>query len=55
MRIKIVVINKVSMLGVKVLADVNIQLQELYNSTEVFGSLPVVIFIGDFYQFPPIG
>jgi PIF1-like helicase len=54
----IMVIDEISMLDLQTLARINhrcnIARSSDPNSSELFGGLPIVIFMGDFYQFPPV-
>lgn len=50
----VLVVDEISMLGAATLAEVDDQLQKLRSSNEAFGGIPVIIFSGDFFQFPPV-
>src|SRR5436305_13912462 len=54
----IMIIDEVSMMDLSMLSTINNQCKIAKsldrNSPDLFGGLPVVIFIGDFYQFPPV-
>ena len=54
----IMVIDEISMLDLQTLARINhrcnIARSSDPNSSELFGGLPIIIFMGDFYQFPPV-
>jgi hypothetical protein len=48
------VIDEVSMLGAQTLYAVNERLCELRGSVQDFGSIPIILFLGDFHQFRPV-
>ncbi len=52
------IVDEISMVELEILSNMGKQLakaQGLSNSSmAVFGGLPIVIVMGDFYQFPPI-
>jgi hypothetical protein len=52
------IIDEISMTDLSMLSTINNQCKIAKSldrsSTDLFGGLPVVIFIGDFYQFPPV-
>ena len=54
----IFIIDEISMVDLKTLSDINhrckIARALSADSPDLFGGLPVVIFTGDFYQFPPV-
>lgn len=50
----VLIIDEVSMLGVRTLYAVNEQLCRLRESSRDFGGIPVVVFCGDFHQFRPV-
>lgn len=50
----VLIIDEVSMLGVRTLYAVNEQLCRLRESSRDFGGIPVVLFCGDFHQFRPV-
>jgi hypothetical protein len=50
----VLVVDEISMLGAATLADVDTRLQQLRSSEEAFGGIPIIIFSGDFFQFPPV-
>jgi len=54
----IIVIDKVSMVDLQTLARINNRCKVARSlspdSPELFGGLPIVVFMGDFYQFPPV-
>lgn len=52
-RAKVLIIDEISMLSAQTLDSVDVVLQMLRNSKEPFGGLQV-IFVGDFFQLPPI-
>ena len=53
------IVNKISMVELNILSDIVTQLAKArdiyYNSIVIFSSLPIVIIMGDLYQFLPIG
>ena len=54
----IMIIDEISMTDLNMLSTINNQCKIAKsldrNSPDLFGGLPVVIFMGDFYQFPPV-
>lgn len=50
----LLIIDEVSMLGVRTLHAVNEKLCQLRGSTEDFGGIPIVLFSGDYHQFRPV-
>lgn len=50
----LLIIDEISMMGVKLLYDLNLRLRGLKNMRKPFGGLSV-LFVGDFCQFPPVG
>jgi len=54
----IMIIDEISIMDLSMLSTINNQCKIAKsldrNSPDLFGGLPTVIFIGDFYQFPPI-
>jgi PIF1-like helicase len=50
----VLVIDEISMLGAKTLHAVNEQLCVFRGSTQDFGGIPIVLFLGDFKQFRPV-
>src|SRR5579871_6963858 len=54
----IIIIDKVSMIDLSMLNTINSQCKIARcldrGTPDLFGGLPIVIFMGDFYQFPPI-
>lgn len=54
----IMVIDEVSMVDLQTLAKINRQCNIARSlsaqSSELFGDMPVILFMGDFYQFPPV-
>src|SRR5947209_20407184 len=54
----IIIIDEVSMMDLSMLSTINNQCKIAKsldrNSPDLFGRLPVVIFMGDFFQFPPV-
>lgn len=54
----IMIVDEVSMIGLKTLNAIDDQCSRIKSvsstSTSSFGSIPVVIFLGDFYRFPPL-
>ena len=54
----ILIIDEISMVDLKTLSDINnrckIARALSADSPDLFGGLPAVIFMGDFYQFPPV-
>ncbi len=52
-RAKILIIDEISMLSAQTLDSVDVVLRMLKNSDEPFGGLQV-IFVGDFFQLPPV-
>ena len=54
----IMIIDEISMTDLSMLSTINNQCKIAKsldrNSPDLFGGLPVVIFMGDFYQFPPV-
>lgn len=50
----LLIIDEVSMLGARTLYAVNEQLCRLRVSTQDFGGIPIIVFCGDFHQFPPV-
>lgn len=50
----LLIIDEVSMLGVRTLYAVNEKLCQLRGSTEDFGGIPIVLFSGDYHQFRPV-
>ncbi len=53
------ILDKISMVSLKLLSTVDMRLSQakgkINNDIAVFGGLALVIVIGDFYQFPPVG
>ena len=56
---RILIIDEVSMIGTHDLVRLNEQCERLWNSRQdsdtLFGGIPLVIFLGDFQQFSPVG
>jgi len=50
----LLIIDEVSMLGVRILHPVNEQLYRLRESMQDLGGIPIVLFCGDFHQFRPV-
>ena len=54
----IMIIDEISMMDLQTLANINRQCSiarsQESESSELFAGLPVVMFMGDFYQFPPV-
>jgi hypothetical protein len=54
----IMIIDEISMMDLSMLSTINNQCKIAksldQNSPDLFGGLPTVIFMGDFYQFPPV-
>lgn len=50
----LLIIDEVSMLGGRTLYAVNEHLCQVRGSTKDFGGIPIVLFCGDFHQFPPV-
>jgi hypothetical protein len=54
----IMVVDEVSMVDLQTLAKINnrckVARSQSPDSPELFGGLPIVVFMGDFYQFPPV-
>lgn len=48
------ILDEVSMLGMRTLFAVNKQLQKLRGCEEDFGGIPIILFCGDFHQFRPV-
>jgi hypothetical protein len=53
-RVKVLVVDEVSMLGGALLHRMDERLRHLRASTSPFGGVPVVLFSGDFFQFGPV-
>ena len=55
---EIMIINEVSIMDLNMLSTINNQCKTAKSldrsSPNLFSGLPIVIFIGDFYQFPPV-
>ena len=52
--LKLVIIDEISMVGNRTLNFINIRLQQLMGTKEVFGGLSVIA-VGDLYQLKPVG
>jgi hypothetical protein len=50
----VLIVDEISMLGVRTLYAANEQLRRFRESSRDFGGIPVVIFCGDFHQFRPV-
>ncbi len=54
----IMIVDKINMVELEILSNIGKKLAKVCgfsnSCTTVFGGLPIVIVIGDFYQFPPI-
>jgi hypothetical protein len=54
----IMIIDEISMVSLTMLTTINQQCNRIHaiqqDSTAIFGGLPIVIFLGDFCQFPPV-
>ena len=54
----IMIIDEISMMDLSMLSKINNQLKIAKSldrsSPDLFGGLPIVIFMGDFFQFPPV-
>jgi len=51
---EVLILDKISMVSLSILQEIENQLCTVRNSEETFGGLKVVLFCGDFFQFLPI-
>lgn len=53
-KLKLIIIDEISMCGSKMLNYINSRLQQIFCSNSYFANIPIIVF-GDFYQLPPVG
>lgn len=51
--VKLIIIDKISMVGNTTLLHVHQRLKEIFGSTQLFGGISIIA-VGDLYQLPPI-
>jgi len=49
------IIDEISMISGAVLNEIDIKCRNLGDRQRLFGGIPVIVFSGDFCQFPPVG